>query len=174
MQQYIKILLRKWVFWFFIYFLTSLNSEFDQVTVQIIQRDLLPLLNETLTIIREEERWRNVTLENFNFMDGSTLSISKLNVNEVIITTAIIVVNAKNSRKMEGWKQSENDSFLCNYYHKNHHIRENYWKLHGKSSNFFGKNNDSWRGNSCYKFQSYVVDIETKHLENIITREIFN
>ena len=140
--------------------------------MQIIWRDLLPLLNETLTIIREEEIWRNVTLENFNFMD-STLSLSKLNVNEVIIN-AIVVVNAKNSRKTEGWKQSENDLFLCNYYHKNHHIRENCWKLHGKSSNFFGKHNDSWRGNSCYKFQSYVVDIETKHLENVITREIFN
>ena len=35
-------------------------------------------------------------------MDGSTLSISKLNVNEVVITTAIVVDNAKKSRKMEG------------------------------------------------------------------------
>ena len=66
------------------------------------------------------------------------------------------------------------DSLWCNYCHKNRPSNENCWKLHGKPSNLFGKNNGRRRGNSGYKSQSYVADIEAKQLENTITREIFN
>ena len=90
------------------------------------------------------------------------------------MTTTIVATNAANSGKMEGGKPSEKDSLWCSYYRKNHHTRENCQKLHGKPSNFFGKNNGSRGGNSGYKPQSYVADIEVKQLENTATKEIFN
>ena len=113
-------------------------------------------------------------LKTFDSVDGSTLSISKSSVNDGVMTTTIAAANAANSRRTEGRKPSEKDSLWCSYCRKNRHTRENCWKLHGKPSNFFGKNNGSRGGNSCYKPQSCVADIEAKQLKNIAIREIFN
>ncbi|RVW57646.1 hypothetical protein CK203_096266 [Vitis vinifera] len=113
-------------------------------------------------------------LKTFDSVDGSALSTSKSSVNGGVMTTTIAVANAANSGKMEGRKPSEMDSLWCSYYRENCHTRENCWKLHGKPSNFFGKNNGNRGGNSCYKPQSCVADIEAKQLKNIAIREIFN
>ncbi|RVW79577.1 hypothetical protein CK203_051696 [Vitis vinifera] len=132
-------------------FLAGLNGEFDQVRVQILGRDPLPSLNEAFAIVRGEEGRRNVMLKTFDSVDGSTLSISKSSVNDGVMTTTIAAANAANSRRTEGRKPSEKDSLWCSYCRKNRHTRENCWKLHGKPSNFFGKNNGSRGGNSGYK-----------------------
>ena len=84
-------------------------------------------------------------------MDGSALFISKSSVNDGVMTTTIVAANAANTGKMERRKPSENDSLWCSYCCKNRHTRGNCWKLHGKPSNFFGKNNGSRGGNSGYK-----------------------
>ncbi|RVW66754.1 hypothetical protein CK203_066145 [Vitis vinifera] len=102
-----------------------------------------------------EEGQRNVMLENSNSnsnsMDGSTLSISKSNVNDGTMAATIAAPKAANSGKMERVKPIEKDSLCCSYYHKNHHTRENLWKLHDKPLNFFGKNNGGREGNSSYR-----------------------
>lgn len=129
-----------------------MNGEFDQL-FKNLRRDVLPSLNEVFAIVGGEEGQRNVMLENSNSnsMDGSTLSISKSNVNDGTMAATIAAPKATNSGKMERVKPIEKDSLCCSYYHKNHHTRENLWKLHDKPLNFFGKNNGGREGNSSYR-----------------------
>jgi hypothetical protein len=44
-------------------FLAGLNIKFDQVRVQILGKESLPLLNEVFSLIRAEERRRIVMLD---------------------------------------------------------------------------------------------------------------
>uniref|UniRef100_A0A0V0GZB3 Putative ovule protein n=1 Tax=Solanum chacoense TaxID=4108 RepID=A0A0V0GZB3_SOLCH len=53
-------------------FLAGLNAKFDSVRVQILGKEDLPSLNETMAIIRTEKGWRSVMLET-QINEGSTL-----------------------------------------------------------------------------------------------------
>ena len=44
-------------------FLAGLNVEFDQVRVQVLEKDTLPSVNEVFSLIRAEEGRRIVMLE---------------------------------------------------------------------------------------------------------------
>ena len=52
-------------------FLAGLNNEFYQVRVQILSKDELPSLNETISLIRAEESRRGVVLDS---QDGSAMA----------------------------------------------------------------------------------------------------
>ncbi|TXG66519.1 hypothetical protein EZV62_007794 [Acer yangbiense] len=41
----------------------SLNAEFNQVRIQILEREELPSLNESIVVVRAEENRRSVMLE---------------------------------------------------------------------------------------------------------------
>ena len=58
-------------------FLVGLNAEFDQVRVQILSKEL-PILNETISIIRAKESKRSVMLEPRN-MEGLAMVANKGN-----------------------------------------------------------------------------------------------
>ncbi|CAA6664064.1 unnamed protein product [Spirodela intermedia] len=54
-------------------YLVRLNSEYDQVRIQILGREKLPPLNEVISLVRGEESRRNLMLgsqnvENLTFM----------------------------------------------------------------------------------------------------------
>ena len=53
-------------------FLTGLNSEFNQVRIQILGKQEVPCFNEVVTLIRGEESRRSVMLEP-QTLDGSAL-----------------------------------------------------------------------------------------------------
>ncbi|KAG7991978.1 hypothetical protein I3843_02G104900, partial [Carya illinoinensis] len=53
-------------------FLAGLNAEFDQVRVQILGKEEVPSLNETISLIRAVESRRGVMLEP-QVLEGSTM-----------------------------------------------------------------------------------------------------
>ncbi|KAL5549794.1 hypothetical protein UlMin_005025 [Ulmus minor] len=55
-------------------FLAGLNTEFDQVRVQILGKEELPTLNETISIVRTEESRRGVMLEALSNEGSAMLS----------------------------------------------------------------------------------------------------
>ncbi|KAI6683703.1 hypothetical protein NL676_029616 [Syzygium grande] len=57
-------------------FLAELNSEFDQVRIQILGKEEVPSLEETISLIRAEESRRSVMLEP-QTVEGSALTIKK-------------------------------------------------------------------------------------------------
>jgi len=59
-------------------FLAGLNVEFDAVRVQILGKEELPSLNETIAIVRAEEGRRGVMVEN-NQVDSSALVTNAVN-----------------------------------------------------------------------------------------------
>lgn len=63
-------------------FLAELNIEFDVVRVQILRKEDLPQLNETIEIVRAEEGRRGVMIET-NPMNGSALVSKATNVRNV-------------------------------------------------------------------------------------------
>ena len=44
-------------------FVVGLNIEFDPIQVQVLRKEEVPSLNETIAIIREEEGQRGVMIE---------------------------------------------------------------------------------------------------------------
>lgn len=57
-------------------FLAGLNSKFDQVRVQILGKDKVPSLEETISMIQDEESRRGVMLEAQN-LEGSAMVVAK-------------------------------------------------------------------------------------------------
>ena len=65
-------------------FLAGLNPEFDQVRVQIIGKEEMPSLEETISLIRAEESRRDIMLES-QTVDASTL-VTKMDYQERGVT----------------------------------------------------------------------------------------
>ncbi|XP_027180646.1 uncharacterized protein LOC113779297 [Coffea eugenioides] len=84
-------------------FLAGLNVEFDQVRIQILGKERLSSLNETISLIRAEENRREVMLEP-KTLEGSAMISTK----------------------------SNKDTIWCTYCKKSSHTRDDCFKLHGK------------------------------------------
>lgn len=106
-------------------FLAGLNSKFDAVRVQILGREDLPSLNETISIIRVEEGWRSVILETYR---GDSLALVTKTIGLKVSST---FVNQANQSKSNN-KDSNRDSLFCTYCKKHRHTKEQCWKLHGR------------------------------------------
>ncbi|KAK8317667.1 hypothetical protein V6Z12_A13G124300 [Gossypium hirsutum] len=98
-------------------FLAGLNVEFDAIRVQILGKEELPSLNETIAIVRVEEGRRGVMVENSQ-VDSSAL-VTK-------------VPTSEDNRQTERTKPINRDSVWCTYCKKARHTKERCWKLHGK------------------------------------------
>ncbi|KAK3021191.1 hypothetical protein RJ639_046605 [Escallonia herrerae] len=99
-------------------FLAGLNIEFDQVRIQILGKEELPLLNETISIINAEERQRGVMLYaqpvKVSTMLGKIIDKNqKFNAEK---TSASHTVNSEAGR-MESRPLSK-DKMWCTYYEK--------------------------------------------------------
>ena len=107
-------------------FLAGLNVEFDQVRVQILGKDEIPTLNETISLIRAEESRRGVMLEG-QVEEKSAMMTRDQNIMKQGNGQAVL------SRLGLQGKDSK-DSLWCTYCKKSRHTREKCWKLNGKPS----------------------------------------
>lgn len=92
--------------------LAGLNSEFDQIRVQILGHKDFPSLEEIISIVRAEESRRTVMLEQ-----------------QTVEQSALL---AKGEKKDDRW---------CTYCNKPRHTREKCWKLNGKPQSKDWNNN---------------------------------
>ena len=106
-------------------FLAGLNLEFDQVRVQILSKEEVPSLEETISIIRAEESRRNVMLEKTSSMEGSAL-VTKVEHQEKGKDD-----QPRNLRR-ENQRRENRDTLWCTYCKKPRHTKETCWKLNGK------------------------------------------
>lgn len=132
----------------FFYFLAGLKIEFDQVQVQVLGKDNLPSLNETIALIRAEEGRRGVMIEP-QVVDGSAM-VSK-NVNPSMVSKIAkmkitgLEQHVANNNGLADWsKTANNETLWCAYCKKPRHTREKCWKLHGKPQSL----NRSWTAKS--------------------------
>ena len=65
-------------------FLAGLNIEFDQMRVQILGKESLPLLNEVFSLIRAEEGRRTVMLDVSNIEGSATLITNSRNMSDAM------------------------------------------------------------------------------------------
>ena len=107
-------------------FLAGLNSDFDQVRLQILSKEEVPSLEETISIIRGEESRRNVMLEKPSGMEGSAL-VAKSEQQERNKDDQPF----RNSGR-ENQRRENKDMLWCTYCKKSRHTKENCWKLNGK------------------------------------------
>ena len=105
-------------------FLVGLNAEFDQVRVQILSKKL-STLNETISIIRADERRRSVMLEPQN-MEGLTMVANKGSDQKANTT------NNKRSDWLRASNRDNRDKLWCTYCQKPRYTWEKCWKLNGK------------------------------------------
>ncbi|KAL3734117.1 hypothetical protein ACJRO7_023463 [Eucalyptus globulus] len=94
-------------------FLVGLNSEFDQVRIQILGKEEVPSLEETISLIRVEESRRSVMLEP-QAVEGSAFTTRKVD------------------EKGDLPRKDNQDSLWCAYCKKPRHTKEQYWKLNGR------------------------------------------
>ncbi|KAK2433017.1 putative mitochondrial protein [Trifolium repens] len=109
-------------------FLVGLNSEFDQVRIQILGKQEVPSFNEVIAIVRSEESRRSLMLDT-PIIENSAM-MADLNKGEE--TTMSVDRRKGESTNIE---RKGDDGTLCTYCHKPRHNRENCWKLHGKPQN---------------------------------------
>ncbi|KAK8369509.1 hypothetical protein V6Z12_A01G116000 [Gossypium hirsutum] len=108
-------------------FLAELNVEFDAVRVQVLGKEELPSLNETIAIVRAEEGRRGVMVENSQ-VDSSALVTKAVSERRFGLEQP----NSEDNRQTEGTKPINRDSVWCTYCKKARHTKERCWKLHGK------------------------------------------
>ncbi|KAJ0041973.1 hypothetical protein Pint_18863 [Pistacia integerrima] len=113
-------------------FLTGLNVEFDQMRVQVLGKEDLPSLNETISIINVEKSRRRVML--YSQPDERSAMLGKFNDQNLKFntkkTSAYNIANLEIGR-IES-RSSNKDNLWCNYCKKPGHTKEQCWKLHGK------------------------------------------
>ncbi len=95
-------------------FLVGLNTEFDQVRIQILGKEEVPPLNEVIALVRAEESRRGIMLEPKD-LEGSAM-----------------VAREGNYSAPKG--RDSKDNLWCTYCKKPRHTRDRCWKLHGKPS----------------------------------------
>ena len=96
-------------------FFTGLNAEFDQVRVQILGKEEVPSLKETISLIRAEESRRGVMLES-QVLEGSTM-VTKLDHSSI-----------QESGKADLSRSSgrdNKDALWCTYCKKARHPKQN-------------------------------------------------
>ncbi|KAK8336802.1 hypothetical protein V6Z12_A09G144400 [Gossypium hirsutum] len=108
-------------------FLAGLNVEFDAVRVQILGKEELPSLNETIAIVRAEEGRRGVMVEN-NQVDSLALVTNAVNERRFGLEQP----TSEDNRQIERTKSFNKDSVWCTYCKKARHTKDRCWKLHGK------------------------------------------
>lgn len=104
-------------------FLAGLNIEFDAVRVQILGKEDLPSLNETIAIVRAEEGRRSVMLETHGG-EGSAMVTKGTGLKESSPYQPVVQATATS--------RSARDSLFCTYCKKHRHTREQCWKLNGR------------------------------------------
>ncbi|XP_020249452.1 uncharacterized protein LOC109826836 isoform X2 [Asparagus officinalis] len=108
-------------------FLAGLNIEFDAVRVQILGKEDLPSLNETIAIVRAEEGRRGVMIEN-NSVDSSALVTKAVNERKFDLEQP----TNEDNKQTDFTRPANKDSMWCTYCKRSRHTREKCWKLHGK------------------------------------------
>ena len=111
-------------------FLAGLKPEFDQVRVQILGRDEIPSLEETISLIRAEESRRSVMLEP-QVSNGSAL-VTKSEQPQVQDRGRADISKPLERDNRNHYRSDSKDNLWCNYCKKPRHTKENCWKLHGK------------------------------------------
>lgn len=106
-------------------FLAGLNSEFDQVRVQILGKDEVPFLEETISMIQAEESRRGVMLETQN-VEGSAMVVAKSELSHPIQE------NVKEVQFPKTFGSDKKKNLWCNYCKKTGRTKETCWKFHGK------------------------------------------
>ncbi|KAK8369238.1 hypothetical protein V6Z12_A01G098600 [Gossypium hirsutum] len=103
------------------------DPTFDAVRVQILGKEELPSLNETIAIVRAEEGKREVMVEN-NQVDSSALVTNAVNERRFGLEQLF----SEDNRQIERTKSFNKDSAWCTYCKKARHTKDRCWKLHGK------------------------------------------
>jgi len=111
-------------------FLAGLNAEFDSVRVQILGKEDLPSLNETMAIIRTEEGRRSVMLET-QINEGSALVAKRTSSKESEVSQSESTIKPTGSYK----PPFNRDNLYCTYCKKYRHTRERCWRLNGRPPN---------------------------------------
>ncbi|KAJ9171182.1 hypothetical protein P3X46_014579 [Hevea brasiliensis] len=83
--------------------------EYDQIRVQVLGNDPLPNLRQTYSYVQQEESKRSAMIH--------SMSVDK---------TRLVA----NSSREQSHGSSDKDQLHCDYYGKNRHTKEHYWKLH--------------------------------------------
>jgi len=100
-------------------FLVELNSDFDQVRVQILGKEKIPGINEVVAVVRGEESRRGIMLENPT-MENSAM----------VASGSAMLVDPKRGGLANMERKGEGIWYtFCN---KPRHTRDKCWKLHGK------------------------------------------
>ena len=89
-------------------FLAGLNPEFVQVRIQILSKEEIPSIEETISLIQAEEHRRSVLLEP-QTVNGSALLVAKKDHHEKEKTDM-----SQHSGKENQWKESK-DNLWCTY-----------------------------------------------------------
>ncbi|GAU18241.1 hypothetical protein TSUD_175820 [Trifolium subterraneum] len=112
-------------------FLVGLNSDFDQVRVQIFGKEKVPSINEVVAIVRSEESRRGLMLAP-PLVESSAMLAGK---------NSIMIADQKSGGGT--YVEQKSEETWCTYCNKPRHIRENCWKLKGKPPNRqWGKKGD--------------------------------
>lgn len=124
-------------------FLVGLNSEFDQVRIQILGKPEVPCFNEVVAVIRSEESRRTLMLEslptNGSAMVGGNV---KIEAGRMERRTTYESGSGKNDLP----RAQNRDGLWCTYCKKARHTKENCWKIHGKPpSHEWGQKGASFR-----------------------------
>ena len=108
-------------------FLAGLNSEFDQVRVQILGKEEVPSLNEVISLFRAKKSQRGIMLEP-QPIDSSALVASGDNKQSLIMEQPQRADHGNGDfSKGTSW-----ENIWCTYCKKPRHTKENCWKLHEK------------------------------------------
>ncbi|TXG72831.1 hypothetical protein EZV62_001410 [Acer yangbiense] len=108
-------------------FLAGLNVVFHQVRVQILGKDDLPSLNETISMVHAEEGRRGVMMNETPAVESSAL---------LLIGNMKKATTEKQSHGDNGHadlsKTATNESIWCTYCKRPWHTKDRCWKLHGR------------------------------------------
>ena len=123
MQLYSKGLLKRGRIY---EFLAGLNIEFDAIRIQILGKEDLQFLNDTLAIARAKEERREVMLQT------PTVKNSALITRKVHMQQSSAEHQGNEVKRSTDGAQVNKDLLWCTYCKKPRHIIEKCWKLHGK------------------------------------------
>ena len=98
-------------------FLAGLNPEFVQVRIQILSKEEIPSIKETISLIQAEEHRRSVMLEP-QTVNGSALLVAKKDHHEKEKTDI-----SQHSGKENQWKENKVNPW-CTYCKKLRHSKE--------------------------------------------------
>ncbi|KAL5764323.1 hypothetical protein ACOSP7_016679 [Xanthoceras sorbifolium] len=135
-------------------FLAGLNMEFDEVQVQVLSKEELSSLNETISIILAEEGRRGVMVENTT-VESSTL-VSKIASGK---KATIEQSSIEESKQPDQSKPFNRDYLWCTYCKKPRHTKERYFKLHGRPPTLV-KNGTERSGQGRGQGQAHMVEAQ--------------